>query len=226
MKKNIFGLLALSVLVISCDLPSGGNKAVLKREADVPRYDDVVQNQTHTTAHSNAHAMGTQENAGTTPGLQHDDVDIDLKGTVLKGYKNGLEARMIHYLNSGTYAGAGEDALKKVWYEFDHVNFKMNSATELESGEGQLDNLAAILKAYPEAKIKIGGHTDNVGGTKVNKPLSQQRADFIKSELTRRGVGSQVIGTEGYGSQFAEVDENASDAERAVDRKMSVRFAK
>ncbi len=154
--------------------------------------------------------------------------DIDLNGTPLKGYANGMESRMIEFLRSGGYANATDDeALKNTWYDFDNVNFQMNSATALEAGsEGQIQNLAEILKAYPDAKIKIGGYTDKTGDAAVNKKLSQERADFIKSELTRLGVGAQVTGAEGYGSEQARVDASASDAERATDRKMSVRFTK
>ncbi|WP_370897085.1 DUF937 domain-containing protein [Chryseobacterium gossypii] len=156
------------------------------------------------------------------------DENIDLNGTTLKGYKGGMEDRMITFLKSGGYENAADDsALKDTWYDFDHVNFKMGSSTELEAGsQGQLDNLVAILKAFPDAKIKIGGYTDKTGNEAGNLKLSQARADYIKNALAKAGVGSQVLGAEGYGSKFATVDANASDAERAVDRKMSVRFAK
>ena len=103
----------------------------------------------------------------------------------------------------------------------------MGSSTELEAGsQVQLDNLVAILKAYPDAKIKVGGYTDKVGDEAANVKLSTARANYIKTALEKAGVGAQVIGAEGYGSQFATVAATASDAERAVDRKMAVRFAK
>lgn len=156
------------------------------------------------------------------------DEDIDLNGTSLKGYKGGMEDRMIAFLKSDGYKNAKDDnALKDTWYNFDHVNFKMGSATELEAGsEEQLKNLVAILKAYPDAKIKIGGYTDKTGDEAKNQKLPADRANFIKSWLEKQGVGSQIKGADGYGSQFATVDASASDAERAVDRKMAVRFAK
>lgn len=156
------------------------------------------------------------------------DENIDLNGVMLKGYKGGMEDQMISFLKTDGYKNAADDAaLKDKWYDFDHVNFKMGSSTELEAGsQGQLDNLVAILKAFPDAKIKIGGYTDKTGNEASNVKLSQARADFIKAALAKAGVGAQVLGAEGYGSKFAKVDANASDAERAADRKMSVRFAK
>lgn len=168
------------------------------------------------------------DTSATTATTTRTDENIDLNGVMLKGYKGGMEDQMITFLKSGDYKNAADDAaLKDKWYDFDHVNFKMGSSTELEAGsQGQLDNLVAILKAFPDAKIKIGGYTDKTGNEASNVKLSQARADFIKSALAKAGVGAQVLGAEGYGSKFATVDAKASDAERAADRKMSVRFAK
>lgn len=171
--------------------------------------------------------MSTQ-NDTTTMTTTKVDEDIDLNGMALKGYKGGLEDQMITFLKSDGYKNAAnDDALKDKWYDFDHVNFKIGSANALEAGsEGQLQNLVAILKAYPDAKIKIGGYTDKTGDEAKNKKLSSDRAHFIKDWLGKQGVGAQVIAADGYGSEFAKVDVSASNEERAVDRKMSVRFAK
>lgn len=187
-----------------------------------------------TTTMTDSTAMMTDSAAVTAPGdsammnTTKTDEDIDLNGTAIKGYKGGMEDSMISFLKSGAYATAADDAaLKDNWYTFDKVNFKMGSSSDLEAAsQGQLDNLLAILKAYPEAKIKIGGYTDKVGDEAANVKLSGERAEYIKKWLTDKGVGAQVLGAEGYGSKFATVDASASDAERAIDRKMAVRFAK
>lgn len=169
-----------------------------------------------------------QNDTATTMTTTKVDEDIDLNGTALKGYRGGMEDNMITFLKSGSYTSAADDAaLKDNWYNFDHVNFKMGSASELEAGsQGQLENLVAILKAYPDAKIKIGGYTDKVGNEAANVKLSGDRATYIKDWLAKQGVGAQVTGADGYGSKFATVDAAASDAERAADRKMAVRFTK
>ncbi|MGE8554478.1 MAG: DUF937 domain-containing protein [Chryseobacterium jejuense] len=193
--------------------------------------------QTTTTMTSTSDSTGTSvDTAATststpattaTPAAKTDE-NIDLNGVMLKGYKGGMEDQMISFLKSEGYKNAADDAvLKDKWYDFDHVNFKIGSSTELEAGsQGQLENLVAILKAFPDSKIKIGGYTDKTGNEASNVKLSQSRADFIKAALAKAGVGAQVLGAEGYGSKFAKVDAKASDAERAADRKMSVRFAK
>lgn len=164
----------------------------------------------------------------TTMNNMRTDEDIDLNGVALKGYRGGMEDSMISFLKSDSYKNAANDeVLKDTWYTFDKVNFKIGSATELEEGsQVQMDNLLAILKAYPDAKIKIGGYTDKTGNETENLALSKGRAEYIKTWLANKGVGSQVLDAEGYGSKFATIDAAASNDERAVDRKMAVRFAK
>ncbi|TGN27332.1 OmpA family protein [Empedobacter tilapiae] len=153
--------------------------------------------------------------------------DIDLDGVALKGYANGLEDQIIKFIKAPDFATMTEDQLKEKWFNFDNVNFVFGKTDQLEPGSDiQLDNVAAILKKYPTAKIKLGAYTDKVGDDAKNKEISQKRADYLKAELTKRGVGVQVIAAEGYGEEFAKVAETASDAERASDRKMSLRFTK
>ncbi len=192
-----------------------------------PETTTTTTTDTTTVATDTTAAVTTDTVAAVAPAAKT-DTDIDLNGVKLKGYAGGLEDQMITFLKSDGYKNAADDAaLKDKWYSFDHVNFKMGSSTELEAGsQGQIDNLIAILKAFPDSKIKIGGYTDKTGNEASNVKLSQARAEFIKAALAKAGVGAQVLGAEGYGSKFATVDASASDAERAVDRKMAVRFAK
>ena len=156
------------------------------------------------------------------------DTDIDLNGVKIKGFAGGMEDQLISFLKSEGYKNAKDDAaLKDKWYSFDKVNFKIGKSDQLEDGsQTQLDNLVAILKAYPDTKIKIGGYTDKTGNEADNVKLSQARADYIKTALTKAGVGAQVLTAEGYGSEFATVPATASNEERAADRKMAIRFAK
>ncbi|MBN3859082.1 OmpA family protein [Neisseriaceae bacterium PsAf] len=156
------------------------------------------------------------------------DKQIDFFGQKLKVRSGGLEEQIIQFLKSDEYANATEESLKDKWFDFDNVNFKFNSSTELtDDSDVQLQNIAAILSQYPEAKIKIGGYTDKVGDEKVNQQISQQRAEYLKQKLIELGVPTTtIVSAEGYGSEYATVDANASDEERAVDRHMSIRFTK
>lgn len=220
MKKLII-CLAVATVAVSCKkIQAGGNKGTLKLEEGVERYSDDHQGGGESHGHASAGTHGTEHTNKT-------QISIDLNGIALKGYANGMEENIVKYLKSGQYATATEDNLKEVWYNFDNVNFKTGSANQLEAGSHeQLDNLAKILKAFPDSKIKIGGYTDKTGDEAKNLKLSQERASFISNELSKLGVTGQIISAEGYGSKFAKVDPKSSDADRAADRKMSVRFTK
>lgn len=188
----------------------------------------ATSDSTKASSSTDTAAVSGTATATPAPATAKTDENIDLNGVMLKGYKGGMEDQMIAFLKSGGYKNAADDsALKDKWYDFDHVNFKIGKANELEAGsQGQLDNLVAILKAFPDAKVKIGGYTDKTGDEAKNLKLSKERAEYIKAALAKAGVGAQVLEADGYGSKFAKVDAKASDAERAADRKMAVRFAK
>ena len=79
-----------------------------------------------------------------------------------------------------------------------------------------------ILKAFPKAKIKIGGYTDNIGDEAANKKLSLERAQAVQKMLQDAGVNLQVEGAEGYGSEFAKYPPSAPEEDRIKDRRVSV----
>ncbi len=139
-------------------------------------------------------------------------------GVVLDAYKGGIEDQLVTFLNDST-AKAGKD----VWFDFDKLNFKTASADITDSSQAQVKNIAAILKAYPKAKIKIGGYTDKTGDSLTNKKLSQSRAVSVSAALKAAGSSpAQITGAEGYGSAFAKTPADGPEAEKMKDRHISV----
>ena len=55
------------------------------------------------------------------------------------------------------------------------------------------------LNKYPTLKIDIEGHTDNTGSAKLNKALSQKRANTIMNFLTKNGVAKDRLTATGFG---------------------------
>ncbi|MEZ0487509.1 OmpA family protein, partial [Fibrella aquatica] len=98
-----------------------------------------------------------------------------------------------------------EDSLKGVdkttWFNFDRLLYETGRATLRPESREQLQNMAAILKAYPAVALKIGGYTDNTGNAADNKNLSQSRAESVVAELVRLGVAVTRLEAEGYGQQ-------------------------
>lgn len=143
-------------------------------------------------------------------------------GTELSVYKGGIEEQLVAFLESGDYQSMSEDQLKDIWFDFDHLNFEIGSDQITTDTSVQLDNIAAIMKQYPNAKIKIGGYTDKTGDEELNKKLSTDRAKAVERYLTEKGVGSQIDGAEGYGSEFAKYAIDAPEEERMLDRRVSL----
>ena len=141
-------------------------------------------------------------------------------GEELNAYRGGVEDQLVACLND-----AGCTAGNDRWFDFDNINFETGSARLTSESQQQVANIAAILKAYPNAKIKIGGYTDKTGNDADNKRLSQQRADAVMAAIKSAGAtAGQLVGAEGYGSEFAKVDAAASDEERRSDRRIAVQL--
>ncbi|WP_118972098.1 OmpA family protein [Taibaiella koreensis] len=169
--------------------------------------------------------IATASRAVTTESItttKREPVKVQLPdGTGLDAYKGGIEDQLVTFLQSD-YKSLGADSLKKIWFDFDNLNFETGSATITPGSQVQINNLAAILKAFPQAKLKIGGYTDKTGNEQVNVKLSGERAAAVKKALEAAGVGGQIDGAEGYGSQFARFPAEAPEEDRIQDRHVSV----
>jgi outer membrane protein OmpA-like peptidoglycan-associated protein len=154
-----------------------------------------------------------------TDGRERTNVRL-ANGQEINAFRGGVEDQLVTCLNE-TSCAAGKDQ----WYNFDNINFEMGSAQLTAASQPQVQNIATILNAYPNAKIKIGGYTDKTGDATANKQLSQQRAEAVKNAIIAAGAKSgQIVGAEGYGSEFAKVDAGASDEERRTDRRIAVQL--
>jgi outer membrane protein OmpA-like peptidoglycan-associated protein len=56
------------------------------------------------------------------------------------------------------------------------------------------------LNKYPTLNVDIEGHTDITGSAKLNKALSQKRADAIKNFFLSKGIAADRITSTGFGS--------------------------
>jgi outer membrane protein OmpA-like peptidoglycan-associated protein len=181
-------------------------------------------NKTNVTVNvSNTNTTNTNVVAGADRKLS--DVTLP-NGTKLQAYPGGIEDQLVKFIQSDEYKNGTEETLKAKWFNFDDLNFVMGKTELAPESKRQLDNITAILKAFPDVKMKIGGYTDKVGNDASNLKLSDNRAKAVQASLAKEGVGGQVPQAEGYGETQATVAETASDAERKVDRKTAVRLMK
>jgi outer membrane protein OmpA-like peptidoglycan-associated protein/tetratricopeptide (TPR) repeat protein len=105
--------------------------------------------------------------------------------------------------------------LNNVFFETAKWELKPESMVEL-------DRLVALLKANPEKKIEIGGHTDNVGSDETNLTLSNNRAQSVVDYLIKKGITSTRLTAKGYG-ETQPIDTNDTEAGRAKNRRTEFR---
>jgi hypothetical protein len=102
------------------------------------------------------------------------------------------------------------------------IYFDFNSA-ELRPESGPvLQEISEALKHNPDWKIKIDGHTDNVGGDAYNLQLSQRRAEAVKQALINHyGISSDRMTPEGFGASRPKAT-NATVEGRALNRRVEL----
>ena len=88
-----------------------------------------------------------------------------------------------------------------VLFPFNVYNKTVNS--------GVLDSDADYLKQHSGSQFWIQGHADNRGDVVYNLALSYRRAQFVKSNLIKRGVpGSQIGFATGWGKLYPKCEQN------------------
>jgi outer membrane protein OmpA-like peptidoglycan-associated protein len=89
-----------------------------------------------------------------------------------------------------------------------------------ESGSA-IASLATIMKAFPNAKLRIEGHTDNVGDRAENLRRSQERALAVKDALVNDGAPADRIIAEGVGPDRP-IASNDTEEGRIVNRRIEL----
>ena len=103
-----------------------------------------------------------------------------------------------------------------------YVNFVTDSAQLQPSSNAVLNELAATLKASPELKVDLVGHTDAVGSDIHNMELSKRRAAAVYLWLVQHGISHDRLQSEGHG--FLEpIATNETAEGRALNRRVEVK---
>lgn len=102
----------------------------------------------------------------------------------------------------------------------DPVPFDINKSTINPMGAKVLDKNGAVLKAYPNLKVEIGGHTDKTGTEIANKRISEKRAISCKKYLMDKfGISGDRMTIKAYGSSKPIADNSTAEG-RAKNRRV------
>ncbi|GGF26957.1 OmpA family protein [Echinicola rosea] len=84
-----------------------------------------------------------------------------------------------------------------------------------------IDQLVDFMKENPSKKIRLEGHTDNVGNAALNKQLSMERASAIRDYMVDHGIQFERIMLRGMGGSEPIAD-NGSTEGREKNRRVEM----
>jgi peptidoglycan-binding protein ArfA len=101
------------------------------------------------------------------------------------------------------------------------INFTTDGFTLAADSQQLVSQIAQKVKACPDAKLAVVGHTDNTGDDATNVPLSNYRAKSVADALISSGVAGGEITSRGAGSAEP-VAGNDTPAGRAQNRRVEI----
>jgi outer membrane protein OmpA-like peptidoglycan-associated protein len=84
---------------------------------------------------------------------------------------------------------------------FENLEFKSTSDIILTSSFTSLNELAQLMAANPSWKLRISGHTDNVGNAASNMDLSKRRSESVKKYLVSKGIAADRFEVQYFGAE-------------------------
>ena len=93
-----------------------------------------------------------------------------------------------------------QDIKEPVKVTFPVIYFSFNRITIRPSEVSKLKSILHILKENPEMKVMVTGWCDTRGSVAVNRRISRQRAQALKTWLVKRGIAARRISVVGKGS--------------------------
>ncbi|MDP9040507.1 MAG: DUF937 domain-containing protein, partial [Bacteroidota bacterium] len=122
---------------------------------------------------------GTEDSLPKTS-LQENQFSIKLPGGEFLYVKKGsVEEQLFLFFNDPKSKPS-----RRFPFSFDQVDFKEGTTTITDKSMVQIQNIALILKAFPKARIKIGGFNERGGDSAISK----KRATSVAFALKAAGV--------------------------------------
>jgi outer membrane protein OmpA-like peptidoglycan-associated protein len=102
-----------------------------------------------------------------------------------------------------------------------YVNFDFNKATLKPDAQPVIAQVAALMKANPDLKFSVEGHTDNIGQHDYNLKLSKDRAASVVAALVAQSIAPARLSSTGYGPDKP-IAPNDTDEGRAKNRRVEL----
>lgn len=203
MSLRIVGTAALAVVLTGCAaINSNKERGAVIGAATGAAVGGVIGNQTGSTARGAVIGAAVGGAAGAIIGHQMDQKAKEITASVPGATVTRVGEGLVVTFDSGILFDFNSDALKS-------------------AARSNLDNLAANLSSFGDAKLMLIGHTDSVGSDSYNQSLSERRALTVANYLVSKGVPSIRVAATGRG-ETEPVQPNESDMGRAANRRVEV----
>lgn len=128
----------------------------------------------------------------------------------------GLENKMVNAAEMAKGLGdTGHIALYGIYFDTDKAEIKPESRPAL-------DEIGKLLKAHPNLKVYVVGHTDSQGDHDHNMELSRRRAEAVVADLAKTyGLAKARLSSAGVGF-LSPIGSNANEAGRALNRRVEL----
>jgi outer membrane protein OmpA-like peptidoglycan-associated protein len=107
-----------------------------------------------------------------------------------------LRARLLQQFNAILIT---RDTARGLVVNMSDVLFDSGKFTLRPLAREKLAKISGIVLAYPSLKLAVEGNTDSVGSEAFNQTLSEQRAQGVRSYLTKQGVPESSTTSAGFG---------------------------
>lgn len=99
-----------------------------------------------------------------------------------------------------------------------NIFFDVNQSTLRKESYAELGRALKFMNDLTSMTLEISGHTDNVGSSKANKTLSEDRAKAVMDYMIANGADKSRLKYKGYGSSKP-ISSNQTDAGRQMNRR-------
>jgi len=136
------------------------------------------------------------------------DTDGNYHGGILLNFAE-IDAERLKEVEEGI-------AHKTLYSKFGSKEFKPDATLTNYSLE-----LKSYLEKYPEKKVLITGHTDNIGNTASNQSFGLKRAVNVKNYLASRGIALEKLTATSKG-ELSPIAPNDTKENRAKNRRIEI----
>ena len=161
--------------------------------------------------------------AGCSSGVKLDDVPVEDKGATSTtgggagaGGAGQSGVAPVDLSQSSRDVGGPVGVARIIYFDFDSYSIKPEFQSLIEAH-------SRFLKANPNRKVVIEGHTDERGGREYNLALGQRRSEAVAKALVLLGVSAGQVEAVSFGKEKPAV-EGSGEAAWAKNRRVEVKY--